>query len=115
MIVNSWAVQIFTRVLRRFPGGRFPVRGSEAVLGIAVIPDRASRSRRRRHDALPNGAAGAPVQPGHSELRKEDVTQLLSLDPGREARRVTEEAADRVRDKFGPGVIGPAGAFLRVS
>ncbi|MEV7346785.1 hypothetical protein [Streptomyces sp. NPDC093544] len=36
------------------------------------------------------------------------VAEQLSLDPGREARLVMEEAADRVRAKFGSEVIGPA-------
>ncbi|MEV7346295.1 hypothetical protein [Streptomyces sp. NPDC093544] len=53
--------------------------------------------RRRAH-------AGAPA-----------VAEQLSLDPGREARLVMEKAADRVRAKFGPEVIGPAGAALRAS
>ena len=52
---------------------------------------------------------------GEDAVGADAVVEQLSLDPGREARLVTDEAADRVRDKFGSGVIGPAGAFLRVS
>ncbi|WP_327692406.1 DinB/UmuC family translesion DNA polymerase [Streptomyces sp. NBC_00459] len=52
---------------------------------------------------------------GEDAVGADAVVEQLSLDPGRDARLITEEAADRVRDKFGPGVIGPAGAFLRVS
>jgi DNA polymerase-4 len=33
----------------------------------------------------------------------------------REARLVAEAAVDRVRDKYGPGVTGRAGAFRRAS
>lgn len=54
-------------------------------------------------------------------LRGEDlidagqVAEQLSLDDAREARLVAEAAVDRVRDKFGPGVIGPAAIFRRAS
>jgi DNA polymerase-4 len=43
------------------------------------------------------------------------VTQQLSLDGTRETRTVAEATIDRVRDKFGPGVIGPAAIFQRAS
>ncbi|MEU0414781.1 hypothetical protein ABZ307_44435 [Streptomyces griseorubiginosus] len=39
----------------------------------------------------------------------------LSLDDTREARLTAEGAIDRVRDKFGPRVIGPAAVFRRAS
>ncbi|MFC7011707.1 hypothetical protein ACFQMH_08320 [Streptomyces viridiviolaceus] len=41
------------------------------------------------------------------------VAEQISLDTAREARLVAETAVDRVRDKFGPGVIGPAAVFRR--
>ncbi|MFF1548057.1 hypothetical protein [Streptomyces sp. NPDC058291] len=43
------------------------------------------------------------------------VAEQISLDDTREARLVAEAAIDRVRDKFGPRVIGPAAAFRRAS
>jgi DNA polymerase-4 len=48
-------------------------------------------------------------------LRGEDladadqVAEQMSLETGREARLVAERAVDRVRARFGPDVIGPAG------
>ncbi|MFS4103417.1 hypothetical protein [Streptomyces sp. PD-S100-1] len=41
------------------------------------------------------------------------MAQQVSLDHAREARLVAEEAVDRIRDKLGPGVIGPAAVFPR--
>ncbi|MFD7134858.1 hypothetical protein [Streptomyces sp. NPDC059894] len=43
------------------------------------------------------------------------VAQQISLDDAREARLVAEAAVDRVRDKFGPHVIGPATVFRHAS
>ncbi|WP_328974284.1 hypothetical protein [Streptomyces canus] len=43
------------------------------------------------------------------------IAWQLSLDNGREARLAAETAVDRVRDKFGPQVIGPAAVFRRAS
>ncbi|WP_315903483.1 hypothetical protein [Streptomyces violarus] len=54
-------------------------------------------------------------------LRGEDlvdagrVAQQISLDDAREARLVAEAAVDRVRDKYGPAIIGPATTFRRAS
>ncbi|MFE2267475.1 DinB/UmuC family translesion DNA polymerase [Streptomyces griseosporeus] len=38
----------------------------------------------------------------------DQVAEQISLDTGRKARLVAERAVDRVREQFGPGVIGPA-------
>ncbi|OIJ68850.1 DNA polymerase Y family protein [Streptomyces mangrovisoli] len=43
------------------------------------------------------------------------VARQLSLDTAREARLVAEAAVDRVREKFGTGVIGPAAVHRRAS
>lgn len=48
---------------------------------------------------------------GEDLIDADQVTQQISLDDAREARLVTEAAIDRVREKFGPGVIGPAAVF----
>lgn len=44
-----------------------------------------------------------------------DTAEQISLDTSREARLVAEEAIDRVRDKFGARVIGPATVYRRAS
>nr|WP_307848199.1 hypothetical protein [Streptomyces sp. RK31] len=43
------------------------------------------------------------------------VARQITLDHAREARLVAEAAVDRVRDKFGAGVIGPAAAYRAAS
>ncbi|KOV52588.1 hypothetical protein ADL00_36795, partial [Streptomyces sp. AS58] len=43
------------------------------------------------------------------------VAQQISLDDAREAQLVAEAAVDRIRDKFGSRVIGPAAIFRRAS
>jgi DNA polymerase-4 len=48
-------------------------------------------------------------------LDADQVAQQISLDTAREARLVAEAAIDRVRDKYGPDVIGPAAAFRHAS
>uniref|UniRef100_A0AAU1ICF0 Transposase family protein n=1 Tax=Streptomyces sp. NBC_00180 TaxID=2903632 RepID=A0AAU1ICF0_9ACTN len=45
----------------------------------------------------------------------DQVAQQISLDDAREDRLVAEAAVDRVRDKFGPRIIGPAAVFRRAS
>ncbi|MEU9356244.1 hypothetical protein AB0D65_35900 [Streptomyces griseoloalbus] len=47
---------------------------------------------------------------GEDLVDADQVAQQISLDAAREARLVAEAAMDRIRDKFGPGVIGPAAA-----
>ncbi|MFJ9662615.1 hypothetical protein ACIRPR_32225 [Streptomyces griseoflavus] len=51
---------------------------------------------------------------GEDLVDAEQVAQQISLDTAREARLVAEAAMDRIRDRFGPDVIGPA-ATRRVS
>jgi DNA polymerase-4 len=54
-------------------------------------------------------------------LRGEDlidagqVAEQISLDDAREARLAAEATVDRVRAKYGPGIIGPAAAFRHAS
>ncbi|MFF4898083.1 hypothetical protein [Streptomyces sp. NPDC001068] len=54
-------------------------------------------------------------------LRAEDladgdtVAEQLSLDTARQARLAAEQAADRIRKKFGPGAIGPAATYRPAS
>ncbi|MFG3275991.1 DNA polymerase Y family protein [Streptomyces luteogriseus] len=52
---------------------------------------------------------------GEDLLDADQVAQQISLDTAREARLVAEAAVDRVRDKYGPDVIGPAAAFRHAS
>ncbi|MEU1601510.1 hypothetical protein ABZ468_54970 [Streptomyces sp. NPDC005708] len=43
------------------------------------------------------------------------IAQQISLDRTREARLAAEQVSDRIRGRFGPGVIGPAAAFRHAS
>ncbi|MET7456851.1 hypothetical protein ABZT03_34185 [Streptomyces sp. NPDC005574] len=52
---------------------------------------------------------------GEDLVGADQVAEQISLDAAREARLTAEEAVDRVRDKFGPRVIGPATVFRRAS
>ncbi|MFF7987039.1 hypothetical protein ACFZDK_49535 [Streptomyces sp. NPDC007901] len=64
---------------------------------------------------LQRGRLRGIVLKGDDAVAADAVAEQLSLDPRREARLVMEEAADRVRAKFGPHAIGPAGATRRAS
>ncbi|MFI0515795.1 hypothetical protein ACH3Y9_40435 [Streptomyces sp. WSLK1-5] len=52
---------------------------------------------------------------GEDLIDADQAPRQLSLDDAREDRIAAETAIDRVRDKFGPGVIGPAAVFRRAS
>jgi DNA polymerase-4 len=52
---------------------------------------------------------------GEDLIGADQAAEQISLDDAREARLVAETAVDRVRDKFGAGVIGPAAVFRRAS
>jgi DNA polymerase-4 len=52
---------------------------------------------------------------GEDLIGADRIVQQISLDDARESRLVAEAAVDRVRDKFGPCVIGPATVFRRAS
>ncbi|NUS74757.1 MAG: hypothetical protein HOV70_00960 [Streptomyces sp.] len=52
---------------------------------------------------------------GEDLIGADQTAEQISLDDTREARLVAETAVDRVRAKFGAGVIGPATVFRRAS
>ncbi|GGR08881.1 hypothetical protein GCM10010280_65860 [Streptomyces pilosus] len=52
---------------------------------------------------------------GEDLVDADQVAQQISLDTAREARLVAEAAMDRIRDKFGQGIIGPAAVIRRAS
>ncbi|CAM5272495.1 hypothetical protein GCM10010261_67270 [Streptomyces pilosus] len=52
---------------------------------------------------------------GEDLVDADRVAQQISLDTAREARLVAEAAMDRIRDKFGQGIIGPAAVIRRAS
>lgn len=64
---------------------------------------------------LQRGRLTALALKGDDLVDADQVAQQISFDGAREARLVAEAAIDRVRDKFGPGVIGPATVFGRAS
>ncbi|MER5757235.1 hypothetical protein [Streptomyces sp. NPDC002088] len=64
---------------------------------------------------LQRGRLSGLVLKGEDLIGAGRVAEQISLDGAREARLVAEAAIDRVRDKFGPGVIGPAAVFRRAS
>ncbi|MGK3943395.1 hypothetical protein ABK046_33770 [Streptomyces caeruleatus] len=65
--------------------------------------------------ALQRGRLTGLVLKGEDLLDADKVARQLSLDAARETRLAAETALDRVRAKFGPGVIGPAAVFRRAS
>ncbi|MDQ0595836.1 DNA polymerase-4 [Streptomyces canus] len=52
---------------------------------------------------------------GEDLIGADQTAEQISLDHAREARLVAEDTVDRIRDKFGPRVIGPAAVFRRAS
>ncbi|WP_308297298.1 MULTISPECIES: hypothetical protein [unclassified Streptomyces] len=62
---------------------------------------------------LQRGRLTALTLKGEDLIGADHVAQQISLDETREARLVAEAVIDRVRDKFGPRVIGPATVFRR--
>ena len=64
---------------------------------------------------LQRGRLTGLVLRGEDLVGPDQVAQQISLDKTREDRLVAEEVSDRIRDKFGPGAIGPAATRLRVS
>ncbi|MEV6406031.1 hypothetical protein AB0M58_24160 [Streptomyces bobili] len=62
---------------------------------------------------LQRGRLTALALKGEDLIDADQAALQISLDDAREARLVAEEAADRIRDKFGAGVIGPAAVFRR--
>jgi DNA polymerase-4 len=64
---------------------------------------------------LQRGRLTGLVLKGEDLVDADQVAQQISLDQRREDRLVAEAASDRIRAKFGPGAIGPAATFLRVS
>ncbi|MFG1665110.1 hypothetical protein [Streptomyces sp. Y7] len=64
---------------------------------------------------LQRGRLTALTLKGEDLIGADQVAQQITLDDAREARLVAEEVADRVRDKFGARVIGPAAVFRRAS
>ncbi|MEU9959826.1 hypothetical protein [Streptomyces sp. NPDC050982] len=64
---------------------------------------------------LQRGRLTGIVLTGEDLVDAGQVAQQISLDQAREDRLVAETVSDRIRAKFGPGAIGPAATFLRVS
>ncbi|MGW2287071.1 DNA polymerase Y family protein [Streptomyces phaeochromogenes] len=64
---------------------------------------------------LQRGRLTGLVLKGEDLVDADQVAQQISLDQAREDRLVAETVSDGIRAKFGPGAIGPASTFLRVS
>lgn len=76
-----------------------------------TVEDRGGYGRRRHAARPPDG----PRSKGEDLIDADQVAEQISLDDAREARLAAEAAVDRVRDKYGPGIIGPAAAVRRAS
>ncbi|MFH8468134.1 hypothetical protein [Streptomyces sp. NPDC017991] len=64
---------------------------------------------------LQRGRLTGLVLKGEDLVGAAQVAEQISLDRAREDRLVAEAVSDRIRRKFGPGVIGPAAASRRAS
>ncbi|MCW8102664.1 DNA polymerase Y family protein [Streptomyces tauricus] len=64
---------------------------------------------------LQRGRLTGLVLRGEDLAAADQVAEQISLDQAREDRLVAEAVADRIREKFGPGAIGPAAALRRAS
>ncbi|MGW3099656.1 DNA polymerase Y family protein [Streptomyces sp. NPDC001102] len=64
---------------------------------------------------LQRGRLTGLVLKGEDLVDAEQVATQISLDDAREARLTAETAVDRVREKFGATVIGPAAVFRHAS
>ncbi|MGW3147837.1 MULTISPECIES: DNA polymerase Y family protein [Streptomyces] len=64
---------------------------------------------------LQRGRLTGLVLRGEDLVDADRITQQISLDDARESRLVAEAAMDRIRAKFGPGVVGPAATFRHAS
>ncbi|MFH8701308.1 DinB/UmuC family translesion DNA polymerase [Streptomyces chartreusis] len=64
---------------------------------------------------LQRGRLTALALKGEDLIDADQIATQITFDDAREARLVAEAAIDRVRDKCGPRVIGPAAVFRRAS
>ncbi|MGW4759332.1 DNA polymerase Y family protein [Streptomyces chartreusis] len=64
---------------------------------------------------LQRGRLTALALKGKDLIDADQVATQITFDDARESRLIAEAAIDRVRDKFGPRVIGPATVFRRAS
>lgn len=65
--------------------------------------------------ALQRGRLTGLALRGEDLVDADQIAQQISFDDAREARLVAEAAIDRVRQKFGPRIIGPAAVHRRAS
>ncbi|MEU5116644.1 hypothetical protein AB0G64_34725 [Streptomyces longwoodensis] len=64
---------------------------------------------------LQRGRLTGLVLRGEDLVDADQVVEQISLDGARESRLIAEQAADRIRAKFGDRAIGPAAVFRRAS